>query len=306
MPIFDRTRSNLLLVKALVGAFVTSMFCTATGATNELAVGTTSRNQEDIAVGCNAPQNLNFKTRDEIFALRAQLVNTQPTLLARPYSPNEDVFGLVEDNKPWWGLHGEAVYGEGKQSIEGDSEESRFLLNPWILVGANTYSFGIWDKDKLSEEDLDRADFPLTWLPSSLTWSAAKSTAEVAYAVSDYNQKLYVWRDKMKDQKIAPQFALVAYNARDFGYNWLWVAPDSSTNIECLRKPTEPIRIAQFIHCGGSCGYPGGCNNMSPSIPALDEIKYTALPAIAHVCLWKQKPRSTEDAPDMTFIVRLQ
>ena len=180
--------------------------------------------------------------------------------------------------------------GPGKRSIEGSSEESRFLLNPFMLVAANPYSYNIWDPQKITDDDLSRADFPFTWLPQVVHWSADKSSAEVVYRVSSYNEQLYAWRDKLRVQKIMPKFALVAYNARDFGYQWIWVATDRSSNIECLQKPSHATRITQMLHCGGTCGYPGGCNNMSPSIPDIDEIAYTQLPAKACIYLWKEKP----------------
>jgi hypothetical protein len=101
-------------------------------------------------------------------------------------------------------------------------------------------------------------------------------------------------------------FALVGYNARDFGYHWLWVDPELSSNIQCVMEPKSATEIRQFIHCGGSCGYPGGCNNMSPGIAELDRMRYTALPAMAYIQLWKNKPSNVQDPPDLTFILRLE
>jgi len=274
---------------------------------NQLAIGDKAQpSAVEIIVPTAQLQNLNYKTKSEVLALRSTLVNEQPQLLAQEYLPSDDVFGRIEDGKPWWGLQGEAFWGTGKRSIEGDSEESRFFLNPFILVGANTYAYNIWDKDKITEADLADAAFPYNWKPTSVRLWPAQSKGEVVYGVSEYNQQLEKLHDKLKEQKIIPQFGLVAYNARDFGYHWLWVEPESSSNIECLTDPKGATEIEQFIHCGNSCGYPGGCNNMSKAIAALDQIKYKALPAVASVQLWKNKPKSIHDQPDMTFVIRLQ
>jgi hypothetical protein len=238
--------------------------------------------------------------------VRAASVAQFPNLLAKPYSPQPEVFNLIEDNKPWWGMRGEAIWGEGQRSIEGLSEESRFILNPFLLVAANAWTFTMWKPDKTTTEDLDNPKFPYNWLPSAIRLWPAKSMGEVVYPVSVFNDQMYEFRDKLKDQKIVPKFALVAYNARDFGYNWLWVNPKESSNIDCLHKMDEPVHIRQMIHCGGSCGYPGGCNNMSPSMPIIDEIAYGALPAKAYVELWKEKPSDVSQQPDMVFVINLE
>jgi len=260
----------------------------------------------ELTIPTQPPQNLNFKTKAEILAIRSALVNSQPQLLANEYVPSNEVFGALQDSKPWWGLQGEAFWGAGPRSIEGDSEESRFFLNPLMLVGANGYAFNIWNTEKITDADLANPHFPYNWRPTSIRFWPAQSVGEVVYAVSDYNEQLDKLRDRLKVQQIMPMFALVAYNARDFGYHWLWVDPDLSTNIQSLNQSASATEIRQFMHCGGSCGYPGGCNNMSPGIAALDRMRYTALPAMAYIQLWKNKPQSVQDTPDMTFLVRLE
>ncbi|MBU1853273.1 MAG: hypothetical protein KJ957_04450 [Candidatus Omnitrophica bacterium] len=59
-----------------------------------------------------------------------------------------------------------------------------------------------------------------------------------------------------------------------------------------------------MIHCGGSCGYPGGCNNVSPE--ALDfRVKVNELPANIHVKLWRNEPENVNQKPDMLFMLDL-
>ena len=96
---------------------------------------------------------------------------------------------------------------------------------------------------------------------------------------------------------------IVAYNARDFGFSYFYIDRARSENISS-KSAKEPASINQYIHCGGSCGYPGGCNNMSPDQSEL-KIKVSALPAEAHIKLWKNKPAGKDQAPDMTFVITM-
>jgi hypothetical protein len=94
---------------------------------------------------------------------------------------------------------------------------------------------------------------------------------------------------------------LVAYNARDLGYNFLYAVPEKSENVSL---PAHPARILQFIHTGGSCGYPGDCNNMSPYQAGL-EFHIDSLPALAYIKLWKSRPVDAAAAADMVFVIEM-
>lgn len=287
---------------ALIGALVpaASVFADV----NELAVGPLAKVNDAIRLESSPMREFDSMTRADIEAMRIAIINQHSNLLTHAYTPCDQVFGLVEDRKPWWGAKGDCIWGPGERSIDGDSEESRFVLNPFILVGVNSYTSNIWDPDKVTEEDLARTDLPFYWMPSSVRWWPAQRMGEVRYDVTDFMKRLNQYRPKLKGDALAAEFALVAYNARDFGYNWLWISKEMSRNIEWTANPREPVRLEQFIHCGITCAYPGGCNNMSPHT-ALDSVKFSKLPALAYVELWKQKPRTTGDAPDMIFIIAL-
>lgn len=261
-----------------------------------------------VEIESNPPQCFNFASKTDILALRTHLVamHSHTLLVGASYTPNASVFGELEDNKPWWGMQGEAVWGVGQRSIEGDSEESRFVLNPYVLVAANPYAFGIWHPDRISVQDLERPDFPYTWSPSQIRWWPQSATGQVIYDVSAYNEKLFQWRAKLKEPHIDPRFGLVAYNARDFGFNFLALDIGNSSHVKNLEKQRKPIQIKQHLHCGKSCGYAGGCNNMSPATKAIENIKYTRLPARACIHLWKEQPRSMAERPDFTFYIELK
>ncbi len=61
--------------------------------------------------------------------------------------------------------------------------------------------------------------------------------------------------------------------------------------------------IPRLIHSGQGCGFPGGCNNTSPAIPELAQIKIDRLPARLIVLLWKRAPRAASGPCDITFTI---
>jgi hypothetical protein len=99
---------------------------------------------------------------------------------------------------------------------------------------------------------------------------------------------------------------LSAYNARDFGFPYLYLDVVRSERVLPARPSREASLIRQMIHCGNSCGYPGSCcNNMSPDQPEL-RIEVSRLPAQAHFRLWRAKPASVADDADFTFVIEMR
>lgn len=243
--------------------------------------------------------------------LRRQAIAKHQNLLVAGYEPAPEVFGGIEDGRPWWGLYG-LYHGPGSRSIEGDAEESRFILNPFLLVGIHVHGklHTVTGDDPRAtvpfEEQMRSKNFPLYCKPTDLVWIPQQSRAEVKYDISGYVRG----RSAFCLEPLAPcpaTISLVAYNARDFGFNYLYLLPRDCDYVENDHQGVEPIKIKHFIHCGTSCGYPGSCcNNMSPSLIKLESITVTALPAKAQVSLWKSQPTSVLDQPDMTFVIHFE
>ncbi|HEY9676950.1 MAG TPA: hypothetical protein V6C76_03035 [Drouetiella sp.] len=253
------------------------------------------------------PIDLNFKSKSEILDLRKRYVELNKILLAYPYEPQGSVFGGIEDNKPWWGLKGQAIWGPGQHAAEGEAEESRFICNPFLLAGANPAVVENFDPEKMKPEEFARNDLPICWEPTFIRWWPANNLMQVEYPVTKFNADLYEWRMRLRSEKILPAFGVVAYNARDFNLNYIYVDLAKSQNIENMNKtPAEAVGIGQYIHCGGTCEIQGGCNNMSPEVRHIDKIRYTALPARAWVSLWKNKPANVNVKPDMVVYIDLK
>jgi hypothetical protein len=272
-------------------------------ASNSLAVGSLSRAAGPVSVPLNGPAEFNWKKREEILNMRRAAIARTPQLLAHQYQPTEDIFEQVEDGKPWWGFAGECVYGKGMASIKGFAEESRFVLNPFMLVACNPATLGIWNTSKLNPDQMNDPRFPFYWMPESLVYKPKEQTAELTYNISNYLRAVSAQPALATEASQLRKFSLVAYNARDMGYNFIYLDTKKSKDVENDNHPHDATFIGQFIHCGGTCGYAGGCNNMSPFIAEIDRCRLNKLPASAVIYLWKERPESVESKPDFTYYI---
>lgn len=243
---------------------------------NALAIGGAAR-QDGLDVTIQPPLEFDFLSKAEVLKRRVDAVQEYPGLIADEYTPSEAVFGQIVDGLPWWGIMGQFYYGSGEKSIEGASEESRFMLNPYLLVAADFYG---------RSDQLPNA--PLYCAPSRLHWEPAAANADAYY-------------DGACAAQMNGLFDLIVYNARDMNLNYVYVSYADSENVAKSDPPAYAYAIPQFIHQGGSCGYPGGCNNMSPPTPEIDGLALTGLPAKVVTWLWRARPASVAQPPDMVF-----
>jgi hypothetical protein len=279
---------------------------TASALANNLAIGPHSRMSGTLDVPINKLECFNFKKENEIINMRKMAVRQCPSLMLDEYEPSEPIFGQIESGKPWWGFYGRYIYRKGHKSIEGPSKESPFILNPYLLVGIEGPNTSIWNPARINPAYLTRTDFPLCWNLVSLKWTPKQAKAEATYDVSKFQNQLSKWQAMTTGYNILKNFSLIAYNARDFGLDYIYVCKEESENIDNINSFNSPIRIIQMLHCGDSCGYPGGCNNMSPHVPVLDNLSFTKLPAKIQIYLWHDSPSSTKDPADMTFTIYLK
>lgn len=275
---------------------------------NDLAVGNQARITDNKAIDITlyGPVCLNGSSQAQILNQRSFVVQKNPQLLGKAYSPDQDIFGQIVDGKPWWGMPGIFVYGAGSKSCDGPSEESRFIVNPYLLVGVNSWSAEIWDTNKFSAKEANDKNFPFCFMPSSLQFFAREKTAKVSYDITDYHARLKYFDYCRREKNNISDFGLVAYNARDFGYRFIYFDPENSTNVENVNGSARATEIRQMIHCGGSCGLPSGCNNMSPAQDEIDHLRLKALPARAMVKLWKAEPENIHIAPDMQVVLEFR
>jgi len=277
--------------------------------TNALAIRESAK-QDKVTIALQRPNELNFKKKVDVLAMRREAANRYPDLLAAPYEPADSIFGQIVDGLPWWGMKGQFFLGQGQRSIEGPAEETRFLLNPYLLVAADFFGLVVggtgttpgWNTEKINDNTLNQSDFPFTCHPRFLVWYPREGRAEAIYSVTDCMERMSRWSTKAL--KLSDMtFDLIAYNARDMNLNYLFLSLAESTNVDQYQPPGSVFYISHFIHQGGSCGYSGGCNNMSPATPEISNYWLKGLPAKANIRLWKNAPGSVKQQPDMLFTI---
>lgn len=242
-----------------------------------------------VDIPINGLMALNGMSREDIFNLREQYISQIPSLAFKNYKPNMQVFGQIQDGKPWWGVWGYYYYGPGQKSIEGPSYYSEFIVNPYLLVGFTTQAYEVKDHSITAKD--------LTPMPTQLMWGKNGSWGQVTYNVSDF------YKEAQNDHFLSPEkLSLELTNARDLGFKVFSI--DSSQSNAIKASSDKIIPLIQFIHTGSSCGYPGGCNNRSPTQHDLD-FSFTGLPARVYIKLWKKQVNDITQKEDMDFIIDL-
>jgi hypothetical protein len=242
---------------------------------------------ESIEIRLNPLMDLNFKTKAEVLNLRSDAISQYPELMAGEYMPSDAVFGQIVDGLPWWGILGAFHYGPGGKSILGPSLHSASIVNPYLLVVPDFHMR--WDAGAVEGMNEQMGFDSLYCVPRSLRWHPKLGRAEVSYDGACL----------LKNRVGA--FSLAAFNARDLNLRYMYVSYRDSRNILKTGEPTEAYENPQYIHQGGSCGYPGGCNNMSPATPPIDNIRILGLPVTVVIHLWENDPGSIDKAPDMQY-----
>ncbi len=269
---------------------------------------------DSLTIPITPPGELNGKTRNEIYELRQNAVMEYSWLIYTKYKPSHAVFSQIEDKNPWWGIAGQYYYGSGDQSILGPAEESRFILNPYLLVAADFSGLSIWNERTgstfwnraiITPAALETGRFPFYVSAENLRWWPGRGRVEVTYDLSEYLTRLNHWTAQKYTYQAAA-FNLIAYNARDFNLNYLWIDTTQSINIIADTTTQEAIAIPQYLHNGDSCGYPGGCNNMSPATPEIQGIELENLPAKLILYLWRDRPVVNETTPDITYVINIK
>jgi hypothetical protein len=252
-----------------------------------------------VEIGLNPMVELNFKTKSDILALRKAYVMRYPKLVNGKYTPSEEVFGGIGDGKSWIGIVGYSYYGQGEKIIEGPAEESRFIANPFLLIGVDDPRRApVAQYPELRESLPPKAIYPA---PKRLRWSSDGTSGTVTYGLADFldDSKRY------QQPAVDGTMMFTAYNARDIGFPYCMADAAASRNVVFKGLDKNVLQISQFLHCGASSGYPGGSNNMSPDVPEL-WFNYTQLPARAVFKLWRARPAGAAQKPDMVFTVELE
>ena len=260
----------------------------------KLYIGASAKAPGEISILLNPLLKLDGFTKNQIYDIRRRAIGEHPELAGKGYVPSDYVFGSIEDGRPWWGLEGLYFYGDGPNANSGPSEESRFLPNPFLLVGI---------RESIARGGA-RPDGSVNYFPypTRLVWNAADSSARVEYSVSEHF-------DFTANGGFLPEYQrqlqFVLYNARDIGFQYFALDRARSKGVDLVLDSDAPRSARQFIHRGPSCGVEGGCNNMSPI--AKDFLfDVPAVPAKAVLRLWRGKPDNAAVPADFTFTIDMK
>ncbi len=235
---------------------------------------------------------LDGKSKAEVFALRRERLVATPALFdVAAYKPSEMVFGRIEDGLPWWGLEGIYLHGPGPHSSAGPSEESRWLVNPAVLLGLEENFSPLWTRKP------EVSHFEPRLL--NIAFRPKERLLRIDYDVSNLLGLLVLIHNK--DAGVG----LMTRNAQDFGFNFTYLDSKQSYRVKFEQSPLTVQQLKQFVHRGSSCGQPSGCNNTSPPTPALD-FAIEDIPASVFARLWYQEPDDPEDKPDLNVVIEMQ
>ncbi len=201
----------------------------------------------------NRPIELSYKSKQDIYNIRKFYV--AKSIFARPdYEPSEEVFGGIEDYKPWismdWGFDSNSP--NRVLETNGPSSHSRSLINP-SLPAIIDYPFSI---PRIPEYINDYTQMPQIMVPISAVYLKPQKEVDITYR-------------NLIPSRGGGAYQITAINARDMGYNYMYLDKSKSTyNIKFMSNDnlsTSVKEITDFIHLGEACGVQGGCNNWSVS-----------------------------------------
>lgn len=258
--------------------------------TNKVEKGTTLDN---IKLVVTKPIPLSYKSKKEIFDIRKSYVKNSP-FWYEGYEPSDEVFGNIEDGKPWLSQYSCRWKDTGVRTTEGPSSISLPIINPTALV-LIYYAFIPYKCEDVPKNC--KFDF----YPINITYNKDKKIVRVIYRQFEHI-----------DPSKRTYYILTGINARDFGYKYAYVDLNKSTFIpkfvEKKNISTEVVEFQDLIHVGGSCRVEGGCNNHSPDDPNM-RIYYSKRLHLnnttLYIKLWKERPNSPEDEPDLVEILQI-
>ena len=247
-------------------------------------------NADDVEnITINQPIELSYKTKEEIYNIRKSYV--EQSIFANPnYNPSEEVFGGIESGKPW--VSTDLCYDDVEDwhvRTAGPSNHSRSLINPSLPLMID-YPYAAAD---VPEEQYLCTQLPKILVPLSAKYSKADKEVEITY--------------KTLIQTNGGAYEINGVNAKDFGYNYIYLDKSKSTyNINFIvndNVSTSVKDINNFIHLGTSCRVEGGCNNLSPERRDLKFTPSTVAAGVSnpslYIKLWKTMPSSPYDEADL-------
>lgn len=250
-------------------------------------IGNASLDYSNLPI--NPLSEYNYKSKKEIYEIRKKHVMNS-IFASTKYVPNEEIFGQIQDGKPWYGM--QTFLCKNGDVIKGVSFRSKFINNPTALIDvSNDIAY------KYSSDTAECRDTKLwTLLVSKLSYHPKENLI-----IATYNaDKTFLEKNLQNWQ---PVLDFDAINAKDFGYYYGYAEKYNNLAFNDRENiSTEIYQFRDFIHTGQSCKVPGGCNNQSPWQKELD-FYLTGLPATITFKLWKNQPISKFAPADFYYTI---
>lgn len=246
---------------------------------------------EIIDIQINPPTELSYKLKENIYASRIDYVQNS-IFHSGNYHPSDEVFGSIESGKPWIANDICKDWQTKALKIDGPSEEARFINNPTILVAIEyPFSFSNFNDVSWCTNSIS------TISPTKITYQKSKNEITVSYKrlpfETENNHSFYTFN---------------GVNARDLGYKYAYIDQSKTTYDKIIFQNDRNIskgiiEFQNFIHLGGSCKVPGGCNNGSPRQTYLEfkqqDTDYSQSNGEIYIKLWHKKPSSPSQKADI-------
>lgn len=234
----------------------------------------------------NLPEDYNYKTKAGIFDIRKKYVKNS-IFATENYTPSNEVYGQIENGKPWYGLQYYRCAGNAKKTnaiTVGVSEESRFINNPSYLVGIDCGTYTLQDSSDYQQTAFctDKKFVPY---PTSITYNPDKKT--IIAVVSASGRQICTFNDT---------------NARDLGYNFGHVSKIKNAKFISPINPSNALyEFRNYIQNENSCELKGGCNNSVPYVRETEMIIDESQTAQLNFKLWHKRPDKYSDEADLNY-----
>ena len=236
----------------------------------------------------NALSELDGYSKDQVYNLRKRYI-FRSMFKSDSYNPNEKIFGGIEDGKYWYGTENLICYDGSKSPLlraEGDSYVSRLINNPSLLIGLDLPY--VWNTKEPQKYNVCH-NKKILFIPEAISYSKEYNMITAEFKIN---------RNVLSNKRF---YMLNGLNARDLGYSYGYVYDTKNVNFKDKNAVDKKVyEFRDYLAVGYSCKIDGGCNNLCPMQNKM-MFQFLARPAVINFKLWKEKPKTVFDKPDIYY-----
>ena len=246
----------------------------------------------------NQARELDSLNTKQIFKIRESMLKEYPILKQEKEDSSKiAAFYLMKHKSPWVGVKGSMCYGGNSSLItEGVSAESRFIDNPFALIGI--------EENNTLNLLKNKGNCPSSYFYlKKLSYDDETKTFDAIYNISDHIKNIKKFSIK-KSLIVGTSFN--GLNAHAFNINYAKAVKMRNIVFETTPNiSTNVFKFKDYIFFSTTCKYRNGCN-ISRSYQAQLSFKTTKLPADITFHLWRLDPLGIETEPDIIFNIHIE